>query len=297
MTKRLAILLGVLAASRLLGGDVAEKYAPLGRLIFTNFASAPFPHPLRAQGHQYHDQLFSAAGHYQDSHVALFVPKDFRAGRNIDFVVHFHGWGNNVSNALIKYQLPEQFAASRRNAILIVPQGPLDASDSFGGKLEDADGFKRFMAEALEVLSRNGIVTNAQLGRIILSGDSGGYEVISAILARGGLTGQVREVWLFDALYAKTERFALWFDHHPGRFIDLYTEHGGTKEESEALMTALKGNSVPYFRADETNAPASVLRNNHLVFLFSELPHDEVMQKRETFRRFLETSLLEETPP
>jgi len=295
MTKRLAILLGALAASRLLGGDVAEKYAPLGRVIFTNFASAPFPHPLRDQGHQYHDQLFSAAGHYQDSHVALFVPKDFRAGREIDFVVHFHGWGNNVSNALVKYQLPEQFAASRRNAILIVPQGPLDASDSFGGKLEDADGFKRFMAEALAVLNHNGVVTNAQLGRIILSGHSGGYEVISAILARGGLTGQVREVWLFDALYAKTERFALWFDHHPGRFIDLYTEHGGTKEESEALM-ALKGNSVPSFSADETNAAASDLRNNHLVFLFSELPHDEVMQKRETFRRFLETSMLEEKP-
>jgi hypothetical protein len=292
-----AILLFVLAASRLLADDLAEKYAPLGRLIFTNFASAPFPHPLRAQGHQYHDQLFSAAGHYQDSHVALFVPKDFRPGSGIDFVVHFHGWGNNVSNALGKYRLPEQFAASGRNAILIVPQGPLDASDSFGGRLEDADGFKRFMAEALEVLRQNGIGTNGKLGRIILSGHSGGYEVISAILARGGLTDKVGEVWLFDALYAKTERFVLWFDHHPGRFIDLYTEHGGTKDESEALMAALKGSSVPYFNADETNSAPSDWQNNHLVFLFSELPHDEVMQKRETFRRFLETSSLEKTPP
>ena len=297
MTRRLAILLVVLAASRLRAGDLQENYAPLGRLIITNFASAPFPHPLRALGHQYHDQLFSAAGHYEDSHVALFVPKDFRPGNWFDFVVHFHGWGNNISNALVKYQLPEQFAASRRNAILIVPQGPLDASDSFGGKLEDADGFKRFMAEALQVLAQNGILTNGQLGRIILSGHSGGYEVISAILARGGLTGEVREVWLFDALYAKTERFALWFDHHPGRFIDLYTEHGGTKDESEALMVALRGNNVPYFSADETISTPSDLRTNHLVFLFSELPHDEVMQKRETLRRFLETSVLQPTAP
>jgi hypothetical protein len=297
MNKRLAVLLMVLAASRLLGGDLAEKYAPLGRLILTHFASAPFPHPLRAQGHQYRDQFFSASDHYQDSHVALFVPRDFRCGGEIDFVVHFHGWGNNVSNVLVKYQLPEQFAASRRNAILIVPQGPLDASDSFGGKLEDADGFKRFMAEALEVLRQEGIAAKGRIGRIILSGHSGGYEVISAILDRGGLTGQVGEVWLFDALYAKTERFALWFDHHPGRFIDLYTEQGGTKEESEALMTALKGSGAPYFGADETNAAASDLRNNHLVFLFSELPHDEVVQKRETFRRFLETSSLKPTTP
>ena len=50
MIKRLAILLGVLAAMRLPAGDLAEQYAPLGRLIMTNFASAPFPHPLRAQG-------------------------------------------------------------------------------------------------------------------------------------------------------------------------------------------------------------------------------------------------------
>ena len=292
-TKRLAILLIVLAASRLLAGDLEENYSPLGRLIFTNFASAPFPHPLRAQGHPYHDQFFSAAGHYQDSHVALFVPKGFRPGSEIDFVVHFHGWGNNVSNALAKYQLPEQFAASRRNAILIVPQGPLDASDSFGGKLEDADGFKRFMAETLEILSQNGIVAKQPIRRIILSGHSGGYEVISAILACGGLTDKVSEVWLFDALYAKTERFALWFDHHAGRFIDLYTEHGGTKDESEALMVALKGNNVPFFSADETNSLPSDLRNNHLVFLFSELPHDEVLQQRKTFRRFLETSSLE----
>jgi hypothetical protein len=34
------------------------------------------------------------------------------------------------------------------------------------------------------------------------------------------------------------------------------------------------------------------LRNHHLIFLFSELPHDEVMQGRDTFRRFLETSSL-----
>src|ERR1700683_3118036 len=124
MTKFLAICSLFLAAWRILAGDLEDKYSPLGRLIITNFASAPFPHPLRAQGHPYHDQIFSAADHYQDSHVALFVPKEFRTGGAIDFVDHFRGWGNNVSNALVKYHLPEQFAASGRNAILIVPQGP-----------------------------------------------------------------------------------------------------------------------------------------------------------------------------
>jgi len=144
----------------------------------------------------------------------------------------------------------------------------------------------------MELLRSNGIIDGGEPGRIILSGHSGGYEVISAILARGGLTPNIREVWLFDALYGRTERFALWFDHHPGRFIDLYTEHGGTWDESNDLMTALAGNGVSYFSANETKATATDLRNHHLIFLFSELPHDEVMQGRDTFRRFLETSSL-----
>jgi hypothetical protein len=290
--KRVLLLTALLTVARLAAGDPAQDYAPLGRLIITRFDSAPFPHPLRADGHTYKDKFFSAAEHYQDSSAALFIPKGFRAHRKIDFVVHFHGWGNNVTNALRQYQLPEQFVAAARNAILIVPQGPFNASDSFGGKLEDGGGFQRFIAEAIETLRGYGIIDRGEPGRIILSGHSGGYEVISAILARGGLTDNIREVWLFDALYARTERFALWFDHHPGRFIDLYTEHGGTRDESDSLMTALAGNGVPYFSADETNATASDLRNHRLLFLFSELPHDEVMQKRDTFRRFLETSSL-----
>ncbi|HEY3861659.1 MAG TPA: hypothetical protein VGO59_07215 [Verrucomicrobiae bacterium] len=291
-TKRWIILLGIMAASRLAAGDLAAECAPLGRLIIANFAAAPFPHPLRAEGHRHNDHFFSAAEHYSDSRVALFVPRNFRPGRTVDFVVHFHGWNNNVTNALVKYRLPEQFAASGRNAILIVPQGPRDAEDSFGGKLEDAGGFKRFMDEAMGVLRQNGIASKSEIGSIILSGHSGGYQVISAILAGGGLTEKVREVWLFDALYAKTERFASWFSHQRGRFIDLYTEHGGTEGESRALMATLRANRVPYFSSDETNALNADLRKNRLIFLYSELPHDEVMQRRDTFRRFLETSFL-----
>jgi hypothetical protein len=285
-------LTAFLAAARWSAGDAVQESLPPGRLIITHFASAPFPHPSRAAGHTYKDTFFPAAEHYQDSRVALFVPKGFRAHRKIDFVVHFHGWGNNVTNALREYRLAEQFAAAGRNAILIVPQGPFNASDSFGGKLEDPGGFARFIDEALETLRANGVIDSGTPGRIILSCHSGGYEVVSAILANGGLTENIREVWLFDALYGRTERFALWFDHHPGRFIDLYTADGGTRDETKALMTALAGNGAPYFSADETNAPAADLRDHRLIFLFSALPHDEVLQGRDTFRRFLETSSL-----
>jgi hypothetical protein len=253
VNKRLAILLGVLAASRLFGADLAEKYAPLGRLIITNFASAPFPTLLAPKAISTRINS-SPRGSLSGQPRRAVHPQRFSARKRDRLCRPFPRLAQQRVQCAGQVSIAGAIRRQRRNAILIVPQGPLDASDSFGGKLEDADGFKRFMAEALEVLRQQGSWPMAGSDRIILSGHSGGYEVISAILARGGLTGKISEVWLFDALYAKTERFALWFDHHPGRFIDLYTEHGGTKEESEALMTALAGNGVPYFSADETNA-------------------------------------------
>ena len=87
-------------------------YAPLGQLIVTQFVSAPFPHPARAAGHHYQNQFFSAADHYSDSTVAMFIPKNFRATDKIDFVVHFHGWHHTVAGTLPEYKLIEQFTAA-----------------------------------------------------------------------------------------------------------------------------------------------------------------------------------------
>ncbi len=290
LMKRVLLLLLLSCASLSAQDYSPEKYAALGQLIITSFDTAPFPHPLRAKGHYYGTNFFSAAEHYQDSQVALFVPKGFRAGRKVDFVVHFHGWSQVLTNALPRYQLIDQFAASGRNAILIVPQGPFNAKDSFDGKLEDPGGFQRFMAEAMTNLKQRNIIKSDKIGQIILSGHSGGYEAISSIVAWGGLSDHVREVWLFDALYGNTERFVVWFDHQKGRLVDIYTEDGGTKQESENLMAALKGNQVPFFASRETNATPRDLRENRLVFLYTALPHDEVPRTHQTFREFLETS-------
>jgi hypothetical protein len=269
-----------------------SAYADLGELILTQFVSAPFPHPNRASGHKYKEKFFSAQEHYQDSTVAIFVPKNFRPQSKIDFVVHFHGWGNNVTNALRKYQLIQQFTASGKNAILVVPQGPRDASDSFGGKLEDIDGFKRFMDEAMTTLQEKSAFKKSTTGKIILSGHSGGYEVISSILAVGGITSKIKEVWLFDALYAQTEKFQNWFAHDGVRFIDVYTANGGTKAETENLINDLKVQETDFFAGEESNVSLKELSGNRLVFLFSKLPHDEVMQKHKTFLKFLQTSCL-----
>jgi hypothetical protein len=291
MNKLLLLLLGcALLPAR--GENLTQRYAGYGELIVTQLASAPFPHPKRAEGHKYQGQLYPAKEHYSDNTVGIFVPKGFRETGQIDFIVHFHGWKNNVEGVLRQYQLIEQLTESGRNAVLVVPQGPRNAPDSFGGKLEDPDGFKRFMAEVAATLRQQSALKKKDfaIGQIVLSGHSGGYEVISAIVDRGGLTERVREVWLFDALYAQTDKFLAWIDRHQGRFIDLYTEHGGTKAETEQLMARLKQRGTAFFAGKEGEAKPADLQANKLVFLYTDLPHNDVVHQRREFREFLQTS-------
>jgi hypothetical protein len=276
--------------------SLPEHYAESGELLLVHLSTAPFPHPQRAEGHKYKDQFFSAAEHYTNDTVGIFIPKGFRETSKIDFVVHFHGWNNNVEGVLKRYHLIEQLIASRRNAVLVVPQGPFNASDSFGGKLEDPDGFARSMKDVEATLREKSALKNKAFTtrNIILSGHSGGYQVISSIVEHGGLTDHVKEVWLFDALYARTEKFLAWWDQSRGRLIDIYTEHGGTKDETEKLKETLKHRSTALFSANDTDATPANLRENRMLFLYTDLAHDDVIDKRKAFEQFLTTSCLAE---
>jgi serine-type D-Ala-D-Ala carboxypeptidase/endopeptidase (penicillin-binding protein 4) len=273
---------------------LASQYAPFGTLIVEPFASAPFPHPARAEGHTYHDEYYSAQDHYSNNLVALFIPKDFRATDKVDLVVHFHGWRHSVASTLEEYQLIQQLAESGKNAVLIVPQGPYMAPDSFGGKLEDTNGFTVFIDEALEKLRASGALGQSQfdVGNIILSGHSGGYHVMAAILDHGGLQEKIREVWLFDALYDGRETFLRWQKNQNGRLVDIYTDHGGTKEETEQMMADCK-NDPGFLAGEEAAMDTEALRTHKLIFLHANLAHDDVIARHGTFEQFIKSSCLQ----
>lgn len=299
--KLLLLLLSgcLMMSSAAQAGTPSPSYVDQGELLIAHLANAPFPHPQRSQGHKYKNEFFTAVEHYSDDTVAIFIPKGFRETNHIDFVVHFHGWRNNVEAVLGHYQLIEQLMASGRNAVLVVPQGPRNAPDSFGGKLEDPGGFARFMEEIAETLRQKSALKlkSFALGDVVLSGHSGGYQIISSILEHGGLTDHVKEVWLFDALYARTDKFLNWWDKSHGRLIDLYTEHGGTKDETDQLMATLKQRGTPFFVGKETDTTPTDLRQGRLLFLFSDLAHDDIVDKHKDFEQFLTTSFLSERSP
>ena len=291
MNRMLPALLLALATPAPAPAAAAEYTGP-GRLMMKDLPSAPFPHPAREHGHRYRGTFYPADRHYSDSTVAIFIPDGFRGGPAVDLVFHFHGWFNHVAKALDEFALLDQFAASGCNAVLVVPQGPRDAADSFGGKIEEPGGFERFLADVMAVLHGVPGLEQAQPGRIILSGHSGGYRVMAHILDRGGVADRVKEVWLFDALYAETEKYQDWWDAARGRLLNIYTERGGTKAETERWMAALAARGTPFLAARDDAVTPEALSQNRLIFLTTDLGHDDVLARRRTFERFIRTSCL-----
>jgi len=270
-----ALLLNICASAEL---PPLTTQTNSGRTIITQFVSAPFPHSSRAEGHKYKEEFFPADKHYSDSTVAMFIPDGFTDSGRVDFVIHFHGWRNTVATTLEQFKLTEQFTDSARNAILIVPEGPSNAPDSSGGKLEDHDGFKRFMDEAVTALRKQGVIkTNSSVGKIILSGHSGGYKVMSSIVQDGGLTDQIGEVWLFDGLYAEGGKFLAWSGKTKGRLLNIYTDGGGTKTRTEEMMVELKKLGINYHATTDGVVTSAELTTNRFVFLVipihRPLPH------------------------
>ena len=289
------------------------NYAAFGKLLVASFATAPFPHGARTAGFARGGKTFATAEHYSDSTVALFVPNNFRPADQVDFVIHFHGWNNTVAGTLEQFNLVRQFCDSGKNAVLIVPEGPHNAPDSFGGKLEDTNGFKMFMTEAMEKLRQSGVFSERGLqpastsigkatskrpegrapsiGNVILSGHSGGYHVMAGIVDRGGVP--IKEAWLFDALYGNTENFVAWQKREGGRMVNIYTDHGGTKDESEKLMASYKTDGVSFVSLEETNSATPDLAKSKIVFIHTDLTHNEVIFRRGEFSQFLQTSCLQ----
>jgi hypothetical protein len=276
----------------LLAQQSAARFSDYGELLITQLSSAPFPHPRRAAGHTYQKQLFPADKHYNDSSVALFIPRGFRQTETVDLVVHLHGWWNNIDTTLSKYKLPQQLYESGKNAILVVPEGPRNAPDSFAGKLEDEGGLKRFISDVVEYLFKESRIKSRSVGKIILSGHSGAYHGISFALMRGGMTDAVSEVYLFDALYGQTEKYARWVDRYPGKLVVIYTDSGGTKEETETLMEDLDGWKIPYRAQEERAIVPADLRDNRLIFIHTDLEHDMVVSARMQLREYLKGSRL-----
>ncbi|MGZ3820494.1 MAG: hypothetical protein ACXVB6_07875 [Mucilaginibacter sp.] len=263
--------------------------AQLQQFTFTS-ANTSFPDTARAKGHIYHDSLYRAADNYSDSSVIVITPKNFAAGKTIDLVFWFHGWNNNIDSALVRYGLSRQFAEAGINAVLVLAETAKDAPDSYGGKLEEENRFSKLVNDVMKKLAGIHLISPlCKVGNIVLAGHSGAYRVMANIVQNGNLP--VQEVILFDALYAETPKFLNWLSNDQShRFINLYTDHGGTYDETKAMMQQLGEQHFAIDSTEETNLTPALLQANKIIFIHTLHQHNDIIQHPDNFKLFIENS-------
>lgn len=270
---------------------VALGQSPADAVIFHIQSShTSFPDTGRAKGHTYDKVLYTTAEHYNDSTVLIIAPKNLDAKKDVDLIFWFHGWRNNVDSAAVKYQLTQQFLESNLNAVLVMAETAKDSPDSYGGKLENAGVFKALVGDVLTGLkSKHLIGATCKPGHIILAGHSGAYRVMARIIQNGQMP--IDETILFDALYGETEKFMAWIKANKShRFIDIYTDHGGTDEETRNLMKLLDAARLKYISTEEIYAALQTLHDNRLVFIHSQNEHDKIIASPNNFQLYLESN-------
>lgn len=255
----------------------AWEVSDAGSTAIFHMRNAPYPHASRADGFKSGERFFPRDPHYVDDSVALFIPKGYRPGERVDLLVYFHGHYNHVRKAFEQYKLREQVAASGRNVILVFPEGPKDAGDSGGGKLEEAGGLKRLVDEVLDTLVAEGKIKSRRLGRVWLAGHSGAYRVLGFCVQHGGLEEHIAAVGLLDASYGQLDYFVDWAARRPdARLFSIFTDH--LAANNVYLMTHLRKRGVAYTLLDEADAGEGDVEQHRVLFLHTQrLKHDDTV--------------------
>jgi len=264
-----------------------------GRTLIVPFASAPYPHSSRAQGHLYQGRLYDAPTHYSNSDVGIFIPDRWQLRNGaVDFIVHFYGWNHDIAATFSTYRLREQLVASNRNAILVVPEGPTNAPDSGFGKLElDPGGFQRFMIDVAARLKQLQISSSDRVGRIVLTAHSGGYGGAGGVLTRGGMNDSITDVILFDAAYGYFDAFADWAKTPQHHLLSLFT--GDTSTGNAALMGKLQAPTPNLYVRLADSMTLAQLQTRAPTFILTSVAHDDLLQKYSWYSLFLQTTALD----
>jgi hypothetical protein len=285
-----ALLLSAKAASA--AARIAVKHidhSHLGTTLDLSLPGAPFPDNGRA---------------YHDATVLVFVPLHYRPDRALDLIVHFHGHNTTARTAMTSHQLREQLWDSKQNAILVVPQGPVDSADSSIGKLERPGGFGRMLRDVRAALSlketRRALEaraprSGAAIGTVCVSAHSGGYHAAARAISVGGI--EVKEVYLFDALYNEADVFRNWLATRPiGRrrkLVTYFGQEGAPAALSEQLYRDLTKLGVTTAReTTEGTLSRGELVRAQAVFVRSGVGHHAIVHERNALRDCLYASSL-----
>ncbi|HEY3448189.1 MAG TPA: hypothetical protein VGK67_17670 [Myxococcales bacterium] len=200
---------------------------PMGAEATVAMPSAPFP---------------DGSAPWSDDRVNIFVPDGFRDLGTVDLVVHFHSFNTTLASTLPFSRYREHLYASGANAILVVPQGPVDAPSGNFGKLMRPGGLAALLDEVLVVLYREGRIAHPVVGDVVLTAHGSGYQAVALNLGFAQ-PFDVTQVGLFDSLYGDETAFCD-FAKAGKRLRSNYTSSGGTAGHNQALAACLTGAGI-----------------------------------------------------
>lgn len=226
---------------------------------------------------------------YDDASVLIFAPDALSDQGELGVVTHLHGHRAVLAEVVAEQRLVEQHALSGRDAVLIAPQGPYDASSGDFGRLMAEGGHAALVRDAVSVLYRDGLIRRPSLGAQVLTAHSGGYLCTAAILEGGGLA--IDGVHLFDALYGKArtyEDFALG----GGLLRSVWTATGGTDDDNQELAADLEAAGLGV----STTFDDDSLAESELSIGPSDSTHEGVLTESRAYARWLAQSGLPRSP-
>lgn len=170
--------------------------------------------------------------------VHVWRPAGYQA-RTAGIVIYVHGFFTDVDGAMTGHKLAQQFAASRRNAIFVVPEAPSGPDDPIRWPELPA---------LLEAVA-GGIGEPLPDGPLVACGHSAAHLTIVKWVGDARLT----HIVLIDALYAGLLEFLSWLDAMPGNELhSMVIVASGTVKWAEPFFKV-----VPY-AVKRTGIPASV---------------------------------------
>jgi pimeloyl-ACP methyl ester carboxylesterase len=191
--------------------------------------------------------------------VVVHAPSQFDTTSPLQLVVYLHGW--NGCAAVIEatglvacrpektsekahrgWGLGERHDRANTNTLFVVPQLAFSARDGSPGRFAEKGFFRGFLDELLsEGLGEKlgGTRSIEDVERVTLVAHSAGFKTALAIMRQADAEELVREVVLFDALYAAPAVFAQWVAKAPEgqarKVVSLYTAKGRTYQFSQLL--------------------------------------------------------------
>jgi hypothetical protein len=257
--------------------------------------------------------------------VLVHFAKGWQQNGAQNLIFHFHGIMNCVAATVEKtgsvcpgsgpgtpHNLIEQLDKSGANAILVAVEVAYRQNNTDAGNLVKQGFFGSMVDDTLKAI--NGLkgtsYSRSDIGKLILTSHSGGYEALIESAVNGGV--DVAAIFLMDSLYpdkakcSKNPRackpadklknddcFKKYFDWVKGgdsrRFIDIYSQMGGTLKNSQQLATDLAGagltvETLKSAKQNDKKVADSVL-DNQILFLYSNNIHDQI--PREWFGRVI----------